>query len=41
MNPAEPEQHPQLKQALAEAYQLGRDAAEVEKKIQSTTSPGF
>lgn len=41
MNPAELGQHPRLKQALTEAYRLGRDAAEVEKKIQSTTSPGF
>ena len=41
MNQTDIEQHPQLKQALTEAYRLGRDAAKIEKKIHSTTSPGF
>ncbi len=40
MNPVELEQHPQLKQALAEAYRLGRESAEV-KEIHSIASPGF
>jgi hypothetical protein len=41
MDPADLEQHPRLKQALAEAYQLGRESAGVKKEIHSTTSPGF
>ena len=41
MNPADLEQHPQLKQALAEAYRLGRESAGVKKEIHSTTPPGF
>ena len=41
MNQTDIEQHPQLKQALTEAYRLGRESAEIEKKIHSTTSPGF
>jgi hypothetical protein len=41
MNRADPGQHPRLKQMLTEAYRLGRESAGIEKKIHSTTSPGF
>jgi hypothetical protein len=41
MNQVDPGQHPRLKQMLTEAYRLGRESAGIEKKIHSTTSPGF
>jgi hypothetical protein len=41
VNQADVEQHPRLKQMLTEAYRLGRESTGIEKKIHSTTSPGF